>query len=251
MRTERPRTRGQGPEVRGRRSEDGGRRICSRYPQLLTRYPQRGCAAFTLLELLVTVALIGILSALMAPAVQGLLGVTGPRGGMNTVSAAIEQARLSALESGRPSYVAFPLNASDEELAYSSLLVFRQGSQEDGEAELVPITRWLRLPKGVYLEVGEQQLLDYPSQGDEADPGALLPRLGGEDLKSFKVVKFDRFGKLYDNENEVVQLRLGSKVAPKEEFKGGKNNAFELTIEPLTGRTSVTDLSREGEEKEE
>jgi len=237
-------------EIRGQKSGVGGRGFCSRYPRLVTC--QRRCqrrAAFTLLELLVTVALIGILSALMAPAVQGLLGVTGPRGGMNTVSAAIEQARLSAMESGRPAYVAFPLNASDEELAYSSLLVFRRGSEEDGDAKLVPITRWLRLPKGVYLEMDEEQLLDYPQDSEEPAPDSLLPKLDDNEINEFKVVKFDRFGKLYGGEDEPIELRLGAKMSPKGEFKGGENNAFLLAIEPLTGRTSVTDLSREEEEK--
>lgn len=236
-------------ESRGQRTEAGVRGLYSRYPRLVTRYRRREPAAFTLLELLVTVALIGILSALMAPAVQGLLGVTGPRGGMNTVSAAIEQARLSAMESGRPAYVAFPLDEKDEEVAYSSLLVFRRGSEEDGDTPLVPITRWLRLPKGVYLETDKEKLLDYPEDAGDPDPANLLPKLANSEINQFKVIKFDRFGKLFGGEDEPIQLRLGAKMSPEGEFKGGENNAFLLAIEPLTGRTSVTDLSRQNEEE--
>ena len=85
---------------------------------------------FTLVELLVVMAIVGILTTLLMPAVRGLVGVGGRRGGMNTLSSTIEKARLAAVESGTRVYVGFPLTASDPEAALSSVIVFRDKRED-------------------------------------------------------------------------------------------------------------------------
>jgi hypothetical protein len=187
-----------------------------------------------LIEVLVAVAIIAIMSALLTPAVRGLLGVTGPRGGANTLSAALEQARLSAMENGVPTYLGWAPEAADA--ASSSLIVFRD--KKDGEAaEYVAITRWLKLPQGVFLESGAG------SAGVSA--GGSLPKLDTKAVSSVTAIKFDRFGRLFQATAPVV-LKVGAKAKSGEQFMGGDNQHFEVTVQPLTGRAVVIDKAMEG-----
>lgn len=221
-------------EARSRRSEVGSWSAMPYAPCAL----RRERTAFTLVELLVTVAIIAIMSTLLTPAVRGLMGVAGPRGGVNVVSSAIEQARLSALESGQPSFVGFPFQSGelDEDLRYSSLIVFRKGRKEENEPAYVPVTRWLRLPQGVFIEGDLNQT---------ESPGSAIPQLAGKAVSTLAVVAFDRFGKLYQTEDNVV-IKVGQKAEPNGQFMGGSDQHFEVTVQALTGRAMVVDKAKEG-----
>ncbi len=189
------------------------------------------------MEVMITVALIAVMTTLLMPALRGLMGVAGPRGGVNVLSTVVEQARLSAMESGQNTYVGFPFQAGnlDEEVRYSSVIVFRD-TREDEEGDFVPISRWQRLPQGVFIETDDV--------GDTANPGETLPKLNGQATGSLTVMRFDRFGKLFAD--QPVVIRVGQKAKVTEDFMGGSDNHFELTVQPLTGRTMVVDKAREG-----
>jgi len=208
-------------EVGGRRPEIGGLKV----------------AGFSLIELLVTVAIIAVMATLLTPAVRGLMGVTGPRGGVNVVSAAIEQARLSAMESGQDSFVGFPFQAAsvDEDIRYSSLIVFRGGRTEENEPKFVPVTRWQRLPQGVFIEADLNKT---------ESPGNTIPKLVGESISTLNVLCFDRFGRV--KPASKVTLKVGEKADPRGEFLGGSGKNFEITVQALTGRAMVVDKGREG-----
>jgi len=201
---------------------------------------QRPGRAFTLVEVLVTVALIAVMSTLLTPAVRGLMGVTGPRGGMNTLASTLEQARLTGMESGMTTYVGFPLSATNQEAAFSSFIVFRQATEKEEDEtgnSLVPVSRWMRMSQGVYLESDDLRRTESIGAG-------LLPKLGAEEVASLNVIRFDRFGKLLGTAEPVV-IRVGSKANPADEFMGGANQHFELTVQPLTGRAVVVDKAKE------
>jgi len=200
----------------------------------------RAGAAFTLIELLVVVAIIAVLSALITPAVQGLMGTSGRRGALNTVTAVLEQARLSAVENGTTAYVGFPHNAANKTNGYSHLIVFRDARPGDTNTNAVAVTRWQRLPNGVFI------------QGGTGLSGAVttrtlasrtLPRLGGsEDLTQIPALAFNRFGQL-QGASTAVSVLLGEKIEPTGVWRGSASNYYELRIQPLTGRVIVDDAS--------
>jgi prepilin-type N-terminal cleavage/methylation domain-containing protein len=200
----------------------------------------RSGSAFTLIELLVVVAIIAVLSALITPAVQGLMGTSGRRGALNTVTAVLEQARLSAIENGTTAYVGFPYNAANKTNGYSHLIVFRDARPGDTNSNPVAVTRWQRLPNGVFLQGGTGLSGAVTTR---TLPTRTLPRLGGsEDLTQIPALAFNRFGQL-QGASTAVSVLLGEKIEPTGDWRGSPNNYYELRIQPLTGRVIVDDAS--------
>ncbi len=192
---------------------------------------------FTLVEVLVVVAIIAVLSSLMVPAIRGLVGVGGRRGGMNTLSSTIEQARLAAIENGTTVYVGFPFGAADAESAFSSVIVYRDKRDDETSASaVVPLSRWVRMPGGIFIE--SDSLETVPVEG------AALPKLvssnGVSAVTELAVVTFDRFGKLKPD-SQAVEIRVGEKTEPAGSFLINDENHFLLRVRPLTGRVTVED----------
>ena len=196
--------------------------------------PHRRSRAFTLLEVLITVALIALLSSLLVPSMRGLMGSAGPRGGVNVVASAIEQARLSALESGVSAYVGIPAELPGGENPFSAVIVFRE-ARDDESGDFVAVSRWMRLPRSVHV--------DTSSLTESVSAGSALPKLGTEQVDELRALRFDRFGKLYDSSN-VQTMRVGEKIEAEGDFTTG--NYFELTVQPLTGRAVITERTAKG-----
>lgn len=204
---------------------------------------------FSLLEMLIVIGLIAALTALTLPSLKGLLGVGGRAGGASVVQSALEQARLVALETGQTTYVGFPMDVADKEIAYSSIILFREPTPEEATAgkAYVPLSRWLRLPQGIYLQEGE----DFAARTTNISAQALasqLPKLstssGPVAIDKIRAIAFDRFGKL-KHAGAPVDFLVGEKSGPTNSFLGFDDNYIQLTVEPLTGRVRVVDRGRQ------
>jgi len=169
------------------------------------------------------------------------MGMSGRRGGLNTVTAVLEQARLAAIENGTTAYVGFPTNSINPTNGYSHLIIFRDARRDDANTNRVPVTRWQRLPNGVFFAPGT-------NFGEVVVPVELaprtLPRLGTEDLPRIPALAFNRFGQIQGVNSQALVLLLGEKVEPAgASWRGGPGSFYELRVQPLTGRTLVRDMS--------
>ena len=101
---------------------------------------------FSLIELLAVMAVIIVMMGMLLPSISGFNSTAGRRGAVNTVMNTFEQARVAALEAGRPVYVVFARpNFPDQD----AIMVLRE--TEDGTGPYEQLCQWRKLPKGVLL----------------------------------------------------------------------------------------------------
>jgi len=127
-------------------------------------------AAFSLLELLVVVVIMCVMMSLLAPAVAGMTSPVGRKGAVTIVMNTLEQARVSAIETGRETAVlfwkkngvaGFPPDEPD------SLIILRQNEAGSWES----ISRWVKLPNGVLFQSENTGSLILTTQADQYQCG--------------------------------------------------------------------------------
>ena len=155
---------------------------------------------FSLLELLTVAAILCILVAFLIPAVAGLTSIGGRKGAVTLVMTTLEQARVSAIETGREVIVVFwkkngtPGFAPDEQ---DAMLVLRRN---DSDTDWEPITRWLPLPRGILFhgdDPASQILRD--NSGLQAVSEQTINLLPGQPMK-------DDLGAVHFSATGAIQL---------------------------------------------
>jgi prepilin-type N-terminal cleavage/methylation domain-containing protein len=155
--------------------------------------------AFSLLELLAVTAIIALLAGLLSPALQGLTSPTGRKGAVTIVMNTLEQARVSAIETGGEVVVVFwKKNGTDASQPdeQDAMLILRKNDVEAWE----PITRWIKLPRGVLFhgEDSESKIL-YDNSGLAAVSDSTIDSLPGKPSKN-------NLGAIHFSSTGAVQL---------------------------------------------
>ncbi|MCX6962799.1 MAG: prepilin-type N-terminal cleavage/methylation domain-containing protein [Verrucomicrobia bacterium] len=155
--------------------------------------------AFSLLELLAVTAILALLAGLLAPALHGLTSPTGRKGAVTIVMNTLEQARVSAIETGREVVVVFwKKNGTDASQPdeQDAMLILRKNDAEAWE----PITRWIKLPRGVLFhgEDSESKIL-YDNSGLAAVSVTTIDSLPGKPSKN-------NLGAIHFSSTGAVQL---------------------------------------------
>ena len=125
-----------------------------------------GPLGFSLLEVLCVTAIISILVALAGPSLSGFTSPLGRKGAVTIVMNTLEQARVSAIETGEEVVVLFwkkngTLATNPDE--QDSMVILRKN---DTTSTWVPITRWIKLPKGILFHGEDLSSLILNSQPD-------------------------------------------------------------------------------------
>lgn len=207
----------------------------------------RGKTGFSLVELLGVTATIGILMALSVPAISGFTSPAGRKGAVVTVMNALEQARVSAIESGRDVAVlfwkkngvaGFPADEPD------TLIVLRKNESDSGWE---PISRWIKLPNGVLFHAEDANSL-IQSQPDSlmlsAVPGSSpAPSASGavqfSASGSVKSPTMNNAG-LYIAFTEGQRLPGSNNLAANKQKSGGREV---ISLARYTGRASMDIVS--------
>ena len=120
-------------------------------PFSLNPLPPRYCAAaFTLVELLAVIGIMGLLAAVGVPALKGLTGSGGRKQALSQLMGALEIARNTAISTGTNAAVIFPDNnfASGEAYKYRSMAVVAWNATNPATAATM-VGSWIVLPQGI------------------------------------------------------------------------------------------------------
>ena len=205
----------------------------------------KSSSAFTLLELLVVVAVICVMLGLLAPAVASMTSPVGRKGAVTIVMNTLEQARVSAIETGRETVVlfwkkngvaGFPPDEPD------GLIILRKNEAGAWES----ISRWVKLPNGVLLDgavaTGSEILKNAVSTLAPS-----LPSLAGSpDINQLRFIQFTTSGAvkspstsssgLYIAFTEGQRATGSDEMAVKKQKSGGKEV---ISLARYTGRSTM------------
>jgi len=116
---------------------------------------ERSRAAFTLVELLAVIGIMGLLAAVGVPALKGLTGSGGRKQALSQLMGALEIARNTAISSGTNAAVIFPDSTSDSVFGgvqnpyrYRSMAVVAWNATNSATAATM-VGSWIVLPQGV------------------------------------------------------------------------------------------------------
>lgn len=137
----------------------------------------RAAKGFSLVELLVVVAIIGLISGLAVVSFSGARSTYERKRAVSTVMDVVERARLAALQSGGSVYVVMALSR-DAGASSDSIMVVGEPSLGSADTGKVLYTKWIRLPKTVRFR-SSTDTLAVSQLPDSLSGSNAFPALGG------------------------------------------------------------------------
>ena len=214
---------------------------------LLSNLSAKTRCAFTLIEILVVIAIIAALLVAIVPAVTSLLKSSGRKGAVSVLLGVLEQARTLAIKDGRPAYVVFPAgtpSSTDQNLIsrylYHSAAIFED--EEDpanpGTFKQKQVTEWKVLPTGVSIRS------DISASPWATDVDFTFTPEGASKTEKFPYLKFNSSGQVESPISATGQIQLrvfeGYVSAGSERMTSSKNFDESITITTVSGRSTYT-----------
>ena len=214
-------------------------------------FPRRPTAAFTLVELLAVVGIMGLLAAVGVPALKGLTGSGGRKQALSQVMSALEIARNTAISTGTNAAVIFPdLNFASKPFRYRSMAVISWDSIPDanggpGTNPNVMVGSWITLPQGVVLH--DKQINQLPTPTNTTTL-RIPPSTNNTPTDNLRAVVFQSDGGLEKSyytdtlTTEGISFYEGAVISYTSTTNTSKqtNNAETITLTRYTGRTIPT-----------
>lgn len=131
--------------------------------------PSPSSPAFTLVEILFVIAVMSILVSIAAMSLTGGKSTGNWQGTINQLSQAVEEARMTAIETNTKTYLGFAnANHPDGEKKLRSYILFREYTQEEKSKmtpapaanRYLPLTAWETLPSGFEYSDASGSLLE-------------------------------------------------------------------------------------------
>lgn len=224
-------------------------------PQKST-YGLRKSGGFSLVELILVVAVIVLMMSLLLPAVSGFTSTSGRRGAVNILMNTFEQARVAALESGQNVYVGFAndsLPDDKKDMYYAAFIVFREATDEEklaagkkvDETIYIILKKWTRLPKNIAFKRADNTLV--PENAGVAGIGVDISALNRSLSSGFQIsrdlpgVVFNNSGSIQNGEDPLqFFLYEGYFNADQDNYTRDANKLFEkITFSRYTGRSQL------------
>ncbi len=206
----------------------------------------RNCIGFSLIEVLTVVAITAMLMTMAIPAISGFTSPAGRKGAVTIVMNTLEQARVSAIETGRETVVlfwkkngvaGFPPDEQD------AVLVLRK-SQDDSAWE--SISRWVKLPKGVLLDGADEDSAILQNDVSDLTTPSVPSLPGSPNIDQLRFVRFTNSGSIWSPSGSSAGLYIAftegqratgtDDLQPNKQKSGGKEV---ISLARYTGRSTM------------
>lgn len=223
-----------------------GGKDCRRFPRIAMKTKNdrpHGNQAFSLIELLAVMAVIAVMTSLIAPAVSGFSSTAGRRGAVNILMNTFEQARVAALESGQNVYVGFAdADFPVPDMRYAAFTVFRDTTEEEinaGKGNFVVLKKWTRLPKNVSIKRVANSLV--PMSGGQTFAGLASEQSTSMRDETMPVITFNNAGSVSGGGNPLqIFIYDGYFGNNQDNFTRNSSDLFEkITLSRYTGRAQL------------
>jgi type II secretory pathway pseudopilin PulG len=213
------------------------------------QYPRRPAAAFTLVELLAVVGIMGLLAAVGVPALKGLTGSGGRKQALSQVMGALEIARNTAISTGTNAAVIFPDQSfTNQAYRYRSMAVITWDATNTNSVTINSMLgSWITLPQGVVLH--DAQINQLPKLTNTTTL-RIPPSTNSTATDNLRAIVFQSDGGLeesyYTNTltTDGIAFYEGAVVSPSytttTNTSKQKTNVETITITRYTGRSIPT-----------